>query len=204
MTDALDWKAAYDALLRTYPTRRARPVVGITGNFGDRGCELAEGYFRSVLEAGGVPLVIPPYGDTEALLATLDRIDGLLLSGGGDINPLCLGEEPSPALHSINPRRDVPELLLTRLAYDRQIPILGICRGIQVLAAALGWAWKTERWPFAKKACAPAAAAQPAATRTAEITIRITGIIFFIVINPLYFNAGKALNFLSISFIVPL
>ena len=138
MTDALDWKAAYDALLRTFPTHRARPVVGITGNFGDRGCELAEGYFRSVLEAGGVPLVIPPYGDTEALLATLDRIDGLLLSGGGDINPLCLGEEPSPALHSINPRRDVPELLLTRLAYDRQIPILGICRGIQVLAAALG------------------------------------------------------------------
>ena len=65
-------------------------------------------------------------------------IDGLLLSGGGDINPLLLGEEPSPALHSINPRRDLPELLLTRLAHDRQIPILGICRGCQILSAALG------------------------------------------------------------------
>ena len=82
-------------------------------------------------------MIIPPFDDKDALLATLDHIDGLLLSGGGDINPLYLGEEPSPALHSINPRRDFCELMLARLAYDRQIPMLGICRGIQVLAAAL-------------------------------------------------------------------
>lgn len=133
-----DWKGEYAKVTSTFPNHGPRPVIGITGNFGDRGCELAEGYFRSVLEAGGVPMVIPPYEDKEALLGTLDHIDGLLLSGGGDINPLYLREEPSPALHSINPRRDMPELLLTRLAYDRQIPILGICRGCQVLAAALG------------------------------------------------------------------
>ncbi|MBQ8968141.1 MAG: membrane dipeptidase [Bacteroidaceae bacterium] len=135
---AFDWKGEYAKVTSTFPNHGQRPVIGITGNFGDRGCELAEGYFRSVLEAGGVPMVIPPYEDREALLGTLDHIDGLLLSGGGDINPLYLGEEPSPALHSINPRRDLPELLLTRLAYDRQLPMLGICRGCQVLAAALG------------------------------------------------------------------
>lgn len=138
MSNAYDWEALYKNVTSNFPTHKRRPVVGITGNFGERGCELAEGYFRSVLEAGGIPVIIPPYDNKEALLGTLDHIDALLLSGGGDINPLCLGEEPSPALHSINPRRDLPELLITRMAYNRQLPILGICRGAQMLAAALG------------------------------------------------------------------
>ena len=137
MSNSFDWKRTYDEWHSVFPTHKRKPVIGITGNFGDKGCELAEGYFRSVLEAGGIPLVIPPYEDKDALLGTLDRIDGLLLSGGGDINPLFLGEEPSQALHSINPRRDFAELMLVRLAYDRQIPMLGICRGIQTLVAAL-------------------------------------------------------------------
>ena len=134
----LHWKQTYEAWHSDFPTHKRRPLIGITGNYGERGCELAEGYFRSVLEAGGTPVVIPPYTDKEALLDTLDHIDALLLSGGGDINPLLLGDEPVPALHSVNPRRDLPELLLTRLAFDRQIPMLGICRGCQMIAAALG------------------------------------------------------------------
>ena len=69
---------------------------------------------------------------------TLDHIDALILSGGADINPLYCGEEPVPGLHGINQERDLPELLITRLAYNRQLPILGICRGIQTLAVALG------------------------------------------------------------------
>lgn len=137
MNHSFDWKQTYDEWHSAFPTHKRQPVIGITGNFGEKGCELAEGYFRSILEAGGTPFIIPPYDDKEALLCTLDNIDALLLSGGGDINPLYLGEEPSPALHSINPRRDFQELMLTRLAYNRQIPILGICRGCQVLAAAL-------------------------------------------------------------------
>ncbi len=132
-----DWKKIYDEWHATFPTHERRPVIGITGNFGDKGCELAEGYFRSVLEAGGIPMIIPPYEDKEALTGMLDHIDGLLLSGGGDINPLYLDENPSAELGTINPRRDLTELLTVRLAYDRQIPILGICRGIQVLTAAL-------------------------------------------------------------------
>ena len=90
------------------------------------------------MAAGGVPLIIPPLDDSDAIINTLDRIDGLILSGGGDYNPLFCGEEPSPRLHSINGERDLPELLITRLAYNRQIPMLGICRGIQTLAMALG------------------------------------------------------------------
>lgn len=116
----------------------ARPIIGITGNFGAKGCELAQGYYESVLQAGGIPMVLPPYDDAAALCQTLDKVDGILLSGGGDINPLLLGEEPIPGLHGICPQRDEMELLLVREAYNRQIPILGICRGIQVLVAALG------------------------------------------------------------------
>ncbi len=116
----------------------ARPIIGITGNFGAKGCELAQGYYESVLRAGGIPMVLPPYNDAEALCQTLDKVDGILLSGGGDINPLLLGEEPIPGLHSICPQRDEMELLLVREAYNRQIPMLGICRGIQTLVAALG------------------------------------------------------------------
>jgi len=134
----LNWTSAYDAIHSSFPGYQRKPVIGITSNFGEKGSELAEGYYRSVLEAGGIPMIIPPYEDRDQLIGVLDHIDGLMLSGGGDINPLYLGEEPSPNLHSINPRRDLAELLLTRLAFDRQIPILGICRGIQMLAAALG------------------------------------------------------------------
>ena len=117
---------------------RRHPLIGITGNFGDKGCELAQGYYLSVLKAGGTPVVVPPYYDKEKLLVLLDTLDGIVFSGGGDINPLLLGEEPLPQLHSVCPQRDEPELFLVREAFHRQIPVLGICRGIQVMAAALG------------------------------------------------------------------
>lgn len=138
-----DWKVDYDERHSSYPGYKRTPLIGITGNFGDKGVELAEGYYQSVLKAGMTPVVIPPYADADALGTLLDSLDGLLLSGGADINPLYLGEEPVRSLHGINPRRDAMEMLLTRMAYDRQIPILGICRGIQVLAAALdGSLWQ--------------------------------------------------------------
>ncbi len=138
MVDSFDWKAVYGDLCSTPPQRGARPVIGITGNYGEQTCTLAEGYYRSVLLSGGVPVIIPPYKETDLLESQLDSLDGIVFSGGGDINPLFLDEEPLPALHSINAERDRQELLLARMAYDRQIPMLGICRGIQIMAAALG------------------------------------------------------------------
>ncbi|MBR1499607.1 MAG: gamma-glutamyl-gamma-aminobutyrate hydrolase family protein [Bacteroidaceae bacterium] len=117
---------------------RQHPLIGITGNYGEKGCELADGYYLSVLRAGGTPVVVPPHEDHEALVDLLDTLDGIVFSGGGDINPLLLGEEPSPLLHSVCPQRDAAELFLVREAFHRQIPMLGICRGIQLMAAALG------------------------------------------------------------------
>ena len=113
------------------------PVIGISGNFREGDCTLAQGYYMSVLEAGGTPVVIPSYDNEKALVSILDTLDGLVLSGGADIDPDYLGEEPLDCI-SVNPRRDAQELMLVRLAVERQIPILGICRGIQMLTAALG------------------------------------------------------------------
>ena len=133
-----DWKGRLEGVYGTFPEAQSRPVIGITANYNDGNSMLAVGYYKNVVAAGGVPLLIPPLDDTDAIINTLDRIDALILSGGGDYNPLFCGEEPSPRLHSINGERDLPELLITRLAYNRQIPMLGICRGIQTLAMALG------------------------------------------------------------------
>ena len=128
-------------------------MIGITGNFGEKGCELAEGYYESILRAGATPVVLPPTEDADALCTMLDSIDALVLSGGGDMNPLFAGEEPVPQLHSINPKRDLCELLLIRLAYDRQLPMLGICRGIQMLAIALdGSVWQDIATQFTPQA----------------------------------------------------
>jgi len=114
------------------------PVIGITGNYDDNACKLAEAYYKKVLGADAIPLIIPPVKHPSQLNGILDRIDALMLSGGADINPLYCGEEPQPQLGYINAERDQSELLLTRLAYNRQMPILGICRGIQTMVVALG------------------------------------------------------------------
>jgi microsomal dipeptidase-like Zn-dependent dipeptidase/gamma-glutamyl-gamma-aminobutyrate hydrolase PuuD len=138
MNNTFDLQQHLDAVYALYPEADRKPVIGITGNYDDLSCKLGQGYYKSVVAAGGVPLVIPPIADTDTIINTLSRIDGLILSGGGDFNPLWAGEEPSTKLGGINAERDLPELLITRLAYNRQIPMLGICRGIQTLAIALG------------------------------------------------------------------
>ena len=138
MENAFDLQGRLDAVYARYPEAPYQPVIGITGNYTEQACKLAEGYYKSVVAAGGVPVIIPPVADSDVILNTLDRLDGLILSGGGDYNPLWAGEQPSPKLGGICAERDLPELLITRLAYNRQLPILGICRGIQTLALALG------------------------------------------------------------------
>lgn len=130
--------SSYQEITSRYPNHPVRPIIGITGNFGEKGLELAEGYYRSIIAAGGVAVALPPIEDPEQILGQLESVDGILFSGGGDINPLLLGEEPLPQLGGVNPVRDAHELLLARLAYDRGIPMFGICRGLQVIVAALG------------------------------------------------------------------
>ncbi len=114
-----------------------RPRIGLTGNFAEGETRLAKAYYHQVERAGAVPVIIPPSADASTIIATLHSVDALLLTGGADINPLWQGDGPSPRLHAINSERDLAELLTIRLAYDRGIPMLGICRGMQALAMAL-------------------------------------------------------------------
>ena len=138
MEHPFDLQGCLDAIYARYPEAPCQPVIGITGNYTEQACKIAEGYYKSVVAAGGVPVIIPPVSDPDVILNTLCRLDGLILSGGGDHNPLWVGEQPSPKLGDVCGERDLPELLITQLAYNRQLPILGICRGIQTLAVALG------------------------------------------------------------------
>ncbi len=115
-----------------------RPRIGLTGNFADGEMRLAKAYYSQVEASGATPIVIPPSADAATIIAVLDTLDALVLTGGADINPLWQGDMPSPKLHGINSERDLAELLTIRLAYDRGIPMLGICRGMQALAMALG------------------------------------------------------------------
>lgn len=135
--ETFDLNSHFNQLYTSAPIFHDRPVVGITTNYEGIDATVRSAYYRQILRAGGTPLLIPPVADISTILSTLDTVDAVLLTGGGDFNPLWNGDEPVPGLHNINRERDLPELLLTRFAYDRQMPLLGICRGIQTLAIAL-------------------------------------------------------------------
>lgn len=96
-------------------------------------------YVESLAGAGAIALGIPPLADAEALLALLDRCDALLLPGGPDVEPARYGEEVVAGIAvTTAPELDAAELTLLRAALDRRMPVLAICRGIQLLNVALG------------------------------------------------------------------
>jgi putative glutamine amidotransferase len=95
-------------------------------------------YVESVAEAGGMPVVLPPSLSLRAAEALLDSVDGLLLSGGPDLEPGYYGEVPIPELGTTIPEWDALEMALLRLALERGVPVFGICRGMQMLNVALG------------------------------------------------------------------
>ena len=123
-----DFRSHVDQVYATFPEAHHRPLDAT----------LRDRYYKQIVAAGGTPVIIPPVADKEVIVNTLEQLDGLILTGGADYNPLWMGEEPSTHLHGINRERDLAELLTARLAFNRQIPTLGICRGIQTLAIALG------------------------------------------------------------------
>jgi putative glutamine amidotransferase len=95
-------------------------------------------YVRSVLAAGGVPVILSPLLGPSFAARSLDGVDGLLLTGGEDIHPAWYGAEPSPHLYPPSRERDLFELAVFAAARQRELPILGICRGIQLVNVALG------------------------------------------------------------------
>jgi putative glutamine amidotransferase len=119
-----------------------KPLIGIAA---DRAIstthaykiEIPEKYAESVIQAGGIPLLIP-IGLSQSDLDELAlRLDGILLAGGGDIDPVLFDSELHPAVYGIKPERDEQEFALVHLALRTHIPLLGICRGVQVMNVAM-------------------------------------------------------------------
>lgn len=117
-----------------------RPVIGISGPYNQEKKQiiLGEYYANTLLRAGALPVLLPRTTDEATICALLDSIDALLLAGGEDVHPARFGEEKLAACGAIDEVRDEFELLLVKHALERRMPIFGICRGIQVLAVALG------------------------------------------------------------------
>ena len=120
-----------------------RPVIGLStyveparwGAWEVPAALLHEWYVDAVRDAGGRPVLLPPDSNDDDVL---DRIDGLILIGGADVGPANYGAEPHPTVDAPRVERDASELLLCRGARARDLPLLGICRGMQVMAIAQG------------------------------------------------------------------
>ncbi|MBQ9197067.1 MAG: gamma-glutamyl-gamma-aminobutyrate hydrolase family protein [Clostridia bacterium] len=118
------------------------PIIAVTPSWDNQTKRMMvnHDYIHAVTDAGGVPMVIPPMEDAASLREALDRCDGLLLTGGDDVNPACYGEEKLPCCGELTPERDHAEPILIKRALERGMPILGVCRGMQILNVTLGGA----------------------------------------------------------------
>jgi putative glutamine amidotransferase len=121
-----------------------RPIVGITtdvttatfGAWEEESALVPTDYIHAVERAGGRPLLVPP--SEEGVEETLELLDALVLSGGSDLDPALYGHEPHPETKGVLPERDRAELALLEGALERDMPVLGVCRGSQILNVGLG------------------------------------------------------------------
>lgn len=122
----------------------SRPLIAVSAGiedmdtaFGNQDCtKLTTAYTDAVYAAGGQPVIMPVVTDPPAGL--LDRFDGLVLTGGGDLDPTLYGEEPDPTVYGVRPERDAFETALYREAVDNDLPVLAICRGMQLVNVLRG------------------------------------------------------------------
>ncbi|WP_134701416.1 gamma-glutamyl-gamma-aminobutyrate hydrolase family protein [Ammoniphilus sp. YIM 78166] len=115
-----------------------RPLIGITASLDGTKIQVQRENSDAISIAGGLPFIIPYLEEEQSIQDLAQRLDGLLLTGGGDIDPFLFGEEPVPGLGSITPERDRLEMALINEMLKQNKPILGICRGCQILGITVG------------------------------------------------------------------
>jgi len=130
------FKAAADSADVSY--RSHRPLIGLSAGQNERTSAVNATYINAILLAGGAPVLIPVTTDGDALYDIVSTLDGLLMTGGEDVNPLWYNENPLQALGAVDPERDEFDIRLIKFASDRNIPILGVCRGEQIINVAFG------------------------------------------------------------------
>lgn len=113
-------------------------LIATTASTKDHQARVSENYLRSLEGAGLLPVVVSPMANPSRAGEILDVVSGLLLTGGEDVNPACYGAASYAALGAVHAARDATEIALIVAARDRRMPVLAICRGIQLLNAALG------------------------------------------------------------------
>ncbi|MAT69028.1 MAG: gamma-glutamyl-gamma-aminobutyrate hydrolase [Planctomycetaceae bacterium] len=122
----------------------SKPVIAInadyrTTNHGAQAFSyVAAGYYDAIVEAGGLPVVLPPYADEADLEAVLERVDGVMLIGGADLDPRRDGWMLHPTVRLQDPRRESFDRMLARLISERRIPVLGIGAGMQLINVTNG------------------------------------------------------------------
>ena len=125
-----------------------KPIIGISGSIlaiendgafsGYERAYVNDDYVLSVTKSGGIPFIIPIIDNDDDIKTQISYVDGVILSGGYDIDPIYWGEEISSKLERIFPRRDSNELKIIKYALEMKKPILGICRGLQIINVAFG------------------------------------------------------------------
>ena len=117
---------------------KKRPLIGLSCSHPGNNSSTRMTYTESVIQAGGIPMLIPITTDSIVLTDIVNRLDGIILIGGGDIHPSYFNEDPIEQLGEVDSLRDVYDLALIRFAARRNIPMLGICRGEQLINVAFG------------------------------------------------------------------